>query len=395
MAETLAAVPHESAPIYEEVDRRIDEWDIEPDLPFTPLRIAIFGKGPFADRLLEAVHNPGTGHEVVAVIGPAKKAKDKDFDPVRLRAKSLGISDYKFESMEDPEFGKVLAEHNADVFIGASLTAFMPDSIAGMPKLGAWGLHPSKLLADNEQDGDHRGGDAIQWQILNGEGELGLAIHAYGREDDRIIPEQPYARKKPLPIGAKLNDPNDNADKGPILAQSSVARGEVRTTTEIFPQKVVPAAVELYMNTIYKMAVARDQGLIFRGQPQIEGSGSYDPKMNVNDVRVDVFGNGQQQVNKVEAGSFGLPAWVEDENGNRIGMFDAKAESAQSEMPGRYNGLREMEEGISYALLEVGDGTLMIGRFRKYPKEGPRGDITQSADFARQEGWEPGTTVLH
>lgn len=386
----------EQAPVeYERVDERIDLWDIEPGLPFTPLRVAIFGKGPFANQLLEAVHNPETGHQVVAVIGPAKKPKDKDFDPVRLKAKSLGIPDYKFESMEDPNFKEVLEKHGADVFIGASLTAFMPQELAEMPELGAWGLHPSRLLADEKQDGDHRGGDAIQWQIYNGEEEIGLSIHAYGKEEDLIVPEQPYMRKKPLPLGSKLDDPNDNADKGPILAQSSVARGDVRTTTEVFPNKVVPAAVKLYTEVLYRMAVAKDRGLIFSGQPQIKGSGSYQPKMSVNDVRIDVSGNGQQQVNKIEAGSFGLPAWVEDANGDRIGMFDGIADPGHSETPGRFSGLTEMEEGKSYALLEVGDGVLKVGRFRKYPKDGPRGDILQASQFTQQENWEAGTTILH
>lgn len=380
---------------YEYIDGRIDQWDVEPNLPFTPLKIALFGKGPMADQLLEVLHNLESGHQVVAVIGPAKKKGDKDFDTVRLRAKSLGIPDYKFESMEDPGFRRTLDDLDADVFIGASLTAYMPQELTEMPPLGAWGLHPSRLLADEEQDGDHRGGDAIQWQIYNGEEEIGLSIHAYGRESDLIPPEQPYMRKKSLPLGSKIDDPNDNADKGPILAQSAIARDNVRTTSEVFPNKVVPEAVKLYTDTLYKMAVAKEQGLVFRGQPQIEGSGSYQPKMEVKDVKIDWEGPGQLQVNKIEAGSFGLPAWGEDTNGDRVGMFDPEFIESQTETPGRLNQLIELEDGVSYSLFEMKDGLLKIGRLRKFLKDGSRGNITQSSAFAQQEGWEAGKTQLH
>lgn len=371
------------SPLYE-VDHRIDEWNQDPNASFNGLRVAIFGKGQLAETLFKRIHHPeNNGHEVVAVVGPIKKDKDKDFDGARKLAQEFKIPNFKFEDLEkDPDIMAKLRDVNADVYVGASMTAFMPENIAGIPELGTWGWHPANVLKDG-----YRGPDSPQWQIYNGLNKIGMVLHAFGREDEQIVPKKPIAHKR-LPLGSRENDPDDAADKGPILAVSYVNRDRTsRTTSDLFRNKLFPEGAVFIHETLDKMAMAKDQGLVFRGQPQVEGAGNYQKKMKLEDVRIDWNSKARHNKNVIEAASYALGAWTLDKDGNKIIMFDPKTiDYLKSVEPGLLSGIK-LEKGNA-VWIDCQDKPLQIGRMRYVPKDGPRGDITPAGFLANDLGWE-------
>jgi hypothetical protein len=80
---------------YEFVDGRIDQWDVDHNTPFTPLKIGVMGSGKFADQYVQGAI--AAGHEIVFVVGPAI-VDGKEPDAVRATAKNLGIPNFKFSS---------------------------------------------------------------------------------------------------------------------------------------------------------------------------------------------------------------------------------------------------------------------------------------------------------
>lgn len=354
-----APQPLESSqqPSYEYLDYGIDQFDIDPNTPFRPLNIVITGKGQLADGYLKAVTE--AGHNVIYVFGPAKQENDKDFDMVRKTAKEMGVPDYMFSKLTDEKVFEELKDAQPDLIIGVSLTATLPDEVAELALLGAYGWHPSLLP-------EHRGATAVAWQILNEEEKFGMSINAFGRDDEMIVPDQPVIREKPLPIGSIENDEKDTLDKGPILSRSTVARNhEYPTTSATFSNVLFPAGIEFLVEVTNKMAIAKDMGLIFRGEPQIDGTGSYQPVMEkVAHAKVDPNEPAHRGKAIIDAASNNPGAWMYDENGRMITVYGASVVEGELQEPGTLSQIVELEEGKGHVLIGTGKNFLAITTLR-------------------------------
>lgn len=385
-------------PQYEYLECRIDQFDIDPTTPFTPLRIVVMGSGDFAtDYVKSAI---AEGHEIVGVVGPAKQ-KDKEFDVVRKTAKELGIADYMFSSLANPDTVKELRENlKPDLIIGASLTAIVPQEVTDVPELGMWGWHPSRPLEDG-----YRGRSAINWQIINevtdedGDPAVGMCIYGLGRDGTQIVPDQPLEKTKPLPIGSEENSPNDIADKGPILAEKLVKLPEgARTAAAAFPKVLAKEGVNYLLETTNKMAIAKDMGIIFRGQPQVAGEGNYQPPIEKKHVKIDLTKPAKTAKATIDGGSNNPGGWGYDKDGNMVSAYEASVvEADKPHEPGSLVAIVELEEGKGYVLLGTGEHLLKVSTLRDGHMEGSKeikGKLTPATQYAKEKGWETGTVVL-
>lgn len=397
-------------------DERIDGPNgitIEQVTVIPPLKFILVGKGDFAEALL--LDLIARGHEPVKVYGPAKTKESPTFDKMRLKARELGIPDDKFSNFKDPEELRRIKEkedagdnkYGADIIIGADFTDMATPEMNAATELGMWGWHGSGLLdeiqieedpATGEEkeilvEADHRGGSAVFWQIFNGKEKAGMSINALGRDEDIIVPQVPYERKSPLPEGSIENDPNDTADKGPILAMKYIDLGPDVTNTTAVRGHMFPEGVKFFGDTIDKMAVAKSQGKIYRGQMQIEGSGSYQPKANWDHAELDLARSAKDNHNRTRAASFAMGGHVFLPDGRYVSIYDTEVIEGTSDKPGVLESYDE-----NGAVLTAGEGRLLVRQMRTgeitrnekgIPTE-KKGKLEKSADFLTQNNLEPG-----
>ncbi len=134
-----------------------------------PLKIAYFGQAPYGRdvlvRLLEA------GHEVVGVYAPPEGKRP---DPLAEEAKERGLPLFRYKAMrrKGQPIADRVAEHaalGAELNVLAFVTMILPEAIVDAPKHGSLCFHPSMLPK-------FRGGNALAWQIIEGESEAGVTV---------------------------------------------------------------------------------------------------------------------------------------------------------------------------------------------------------------------------
>jgi methionyl-tRNA formyltransferase len=138
-------------------------------MPLPPLRIAFFGQAAFGRdvlvRLLEA------GHEVVGVYAPPEGKRP---DPLAEEAAGRGLPLFRYKAMrrKGEPIAERVAEHAAlaaDLNVLAFVTMILPEAVVEGPPKGSLCFHPSLLPR-------FRGGNALAWQILEGEAEAGVTV---------------------------------------------------------------------------------------------------------------------------------------------------------------------------------------------------------------------------
>ncbi|MCP5060634.1 MAG: methionyl-tRNA formyltransferase [bacterium] len=133
------------------------------------LKIAYFGQAPFGRdvlvRLLEA------GHEIVGVYAPREGKRP---DPLAEEALSRGLRLFRYGAMrrKGEPIAERVAEHaalGADLNVLAFVTMILPEAVVEAPLHGSLCFHPSLLPR-------FRGGNALAWQIIEGESEAGVTV---------------------------------------------------------------------------------------------------------------------------------------------------------------------------------------------------------------------------
>lgn len=193
------------------------------------LRIALFGQAPFGRdtllRLLEA------GHEIVGVYAPPAGARP---DPLAAEAEERGLSLFRHRRFRrrGEAIPELVAEHHdlgADLNLLAFVTAILPTEILDAPPRGSLCFHPSLLPR-------FRGGNALAWQIMLGEGEAGVTVFR----------------------------PDAGVDTGPILVQKGpVPIADTDTTASLYFDKLYPLGLDAITEAVAALAngsaVFRDQ----------------------------------------------------------------------------------------------------------------------------------------
>ena len=344
----------ELAPSYQYFDSRIDTaFDIQPGEVIPPLRIAIMGSDNFGIETIKQLREQG--HEIVAIYGPPKLKGDTNFDKIRNYADEEGIKQGNIRDLRK-EDGYVDFRDNVkpDLIIGANNTEIVDPRVCEVAELGAYGWHPSDLTTSH-----YRGSAAIQWQILNGVENIGMSMHAYGREDDLLEPDESHQDTSPLPKGSKIDPDKDKADWGPVLAMKLVPRGDARSTSRFYQEKLMAEGPKFIVENVNKIAVAKAKGEIYRGQKQVRGAGSYQPPIDKDDVAINWSDTATEIEDMVNAGEFGLGAYTLLENGKPVSLFGARAMEGTATQPAR---IKELDD--TSAIIETGKGLLLVNSMR-------------------------------
>lgn len=134
------------------------------------MRIVFMGTPDFAVPTLEALVKGG--HQVVAAVTQPDKPKGRGkavlMTPVKEKAIELSIPVYQPVKARTPEFVKILQELNLDVIVVVAFGQLLPKEILDLPKYGCVNVHASLLPK-------YRGAAPIQWAVIDGEKESGVA----------------------------------------------------------------------------------------------------------------------------------------------------------------------------------------------------------------------------
>lgn len=183
------------------------------------------GTPDFAVGTLEAVIN--AGHEVAAVVTQPDKAQGRSGElkmpPVKAKALEHGIKVYQPVKLRNSEVVDEIHKLNPDLIIVVAFGQILPKAVLDIPKYGCVNVHASLLPK-------YRGAAPIQWAVINGDEESGVATMQMdeGLDTGDILMMERY-RLAPDETGGSLFD--RLADMGAKLMVRTIAGLEAGTIT--------------------------------------------------------------------------------------------------------------------------------------------------------------------
>lgn len=284
------------------------------------LRLAIFGQAPIAieciDRLIDA------NHEIVVVYAPedgrkpdalAQHARELDLHVVQRRY----FQSKKGEAI--PNAVKDYKAHNVELNVLASFTYFLPPEITDVPRHKSICYHPSLLPL-------YRGGNAIQWQIINGAPETGVSIFV----------------------------PDTGVDTGSIVIQKGgITIGTTDTTGSLFFNKLAPLGVEAILE-----AVSSIENNTASYKTQDQSQATFQGLVNDANARID-FEQPAEVIDRLVRGCDPQPGAHMQHGDQLIRLYDASLEAGVDGLPGSLQHIDA--KGIVIGLL---GGALRLGRIR-------------------------------
>ncbi len=283
------------------------------------LRLAVFGQAPLAVECLDRLI--ADGHEIAMVYAPEDGSRP---DALAAHAKELGLPVIQrkfFQKKSGEPIAAALADYealNVDLNVMASFTSFLPAAITDAPRHKSICYHPSLLPR-------FRGGNALQWQIIDGEPEVGVSIFV----------------------------PDSGVDTGPVVVQKGgVTIDPTDTTGSLFFAKLAPLGVEAIVEAVSQI----DAGSASL-QVQDESRATHQGLVRDQDAAIDLSRNADQ-IDRLIRGCDPQPgAWLKV-NGTPVRLYDAQREQG-SGAPGEIIG--SDDKGIVIAL---NGGAIRVGRVR-------------------------------
>jgi methionyl-tRNA formyltransferase len=302
------------------------------------MRIILVGQAAFADKVLDGLR--ANGHAVVAVYCPPDAPGGKP-DPVKTRARALGVPVRQHASLKRPEVRREFEEYDADLAVLAYVTQIVPQSVFEVPRLGSICFHPSALPK-------YRGGSAINWQIIKGETATAVSVFWV--------------------------DPG--IDTGPILLQKPAAIGPDDTAGSLYYDTLFPLGVEAVLEAVQLIAAGRAPRLT-----QDASQGSYDPLCRDEHARID-WSHSIQQVYNLVRGCDPQPGAHTMYKGERLRFYEARALFGGPYRPG----VVEEVGGNGIVVGAVG-GAIRVKRVRAGERK------IDAAEFASQVHLTAGTRL--
>ena len=159
------------------------------------------------------------GHDVAVVYAPEDGSRP---DALAAHAREIGLDVVQrrfFQSKSGAPIAAALADYqsrNVDLNVLASFTSFLPAEITDAPPHKSICYHPSLLPR-------YRGGNALQWQIIDGEPVTGVSIFV----------------------------PDRGVDTGPVVVQKGgIEIGPEDTTGSLFFNKLAPLGVDALIEAV-------------------------------------------------------------------------------------------------------------------------------------------------
>ena len=307
------------------------------------IRIALFGQAAFGRDCLD--HLREDGHEIVGVCTPLEEGRP---DPLAARARELDIDliqrRYFRRKSGEPIPAALAAYGNLDAELNvlAFVNAFLPRQIVDAPKHRSLCFHPSLLPR-------YRGGNALAWQIIEGERESGVSIFV----------------------------PDEGVDTGPIVVQKGGVRiGPDDTTGSLYIEKLYPLGLESIREAVNLVASGRADPL-----PQDDSRATSQGLVDDTVARIDLS-RPAAEIDQLIRGCDPQPGAFVRIHDQRVRLYDTSLEGETDARPGTV--LSVDEDGLRFALL---GGSIRVGRVRADSKK------EAAQEFARRVALRPGDRI--
>lgn len=302
------------------------------------MRVAFFGTPSWAVPVLEALHRH---HPVVLVVTQPDKPQGRGLkpqpSPVARYALAHGLPLLRPARLRDPEFLAAFKEARPEVAVTAAYGKILPKEVLEVPPYGFLNLHPSLLPK-------YRGPAPVQWALIRGEKETGVAIMKT----------------------------EEGLDTGPLYAL---------WRTEILPEEDAVALSERLRDKGIELLLAVLEDLPhLTPTPQV-GEPSYAPLLTKEEGRIR-FAESARAIFNRHRGVQPWPGSYFFHGDKRVKVLRMRPEPGRGE-PGVVQGVDR--EGV---LVGTGEGLI---RLEEVQPEGKR--PMPAADWARGYGVGPGTRL--
>ena len=176
------------------------------------MRIVLIGQAAFAEQALATLHQ--RGEKIVHVFAPPDPPAGRP-DLLKLKAQSLGLPLSQPASFRSDDAFDQFKALDADLAILAFVTIIVPERILYTPRYTSICFHPSLLPR-------HRGANAINWAIIDGDAETGITWFW----------------------------PDKGIDTGPILLQRRVPIGSEDSTGSLYFNQIFPLGIATMIEAI-------------------------------------------------------------------------------------------------------------------------------------------------
>ena len=211
------------------------------------LRVVFMGSPAFAVPALKALVER---HEVALVVTqpdkPVGRGKRLAPPPVKEAAERLGLPVMQPRATRKPPFAERLREVKADVAVVVAYGRILPRPVLDAFPRGCLNIHASLLPR-------YRGAAPIQWAIIRGEDETGVAIMRL----------------------------DEGMDTGPVLAERRLAI-EPDDTVGSLAEKLAPLGAELLLDVLAQVEAGEEVE-----EPQDHEAATYAPMLSKSDGAVD------------------------------------------------------------------------------------------------------------
>ena len=286
------------------------------------MRIVIVGQGPFGEKVLEALIRKG--ENIVGCFSPP----DKRGEGINTLAEKSRIPSFRPSLMKEPQVYDAYEKLQPNLAVLAFVTDIIPEKLVNLPSLGTICYHPSILPR-------HRGANAINWALIQGDTRTGLTIFWVDK----------------------------GIDTGPILLKKEVEIDPDETTGSLYFNKLFPMGVDAMVEAVE---------LIKRGKapriPQDDSEASYEPPCDDRVASVN-FEKTIKDIYNLIRGCDPQPGAYSTYKGKRVRFYEAKVSpSATDKQPGEVILIEEGDVQIA-----ARDGLIKVGKFRidKGEKTGP------------------------
>ena len=237
--------------------------------------------------------------------------------PLKELADENGIPFHQPRRMKNAGVYESIASYKPDLGVMAFVPDIVPLAILDCPKLGTIMYHPSLLPK-------HRGGNALNWPIIQGETKTGLTI---------IWPDQ-------------------GIDTGPILLQKAVDILPNDTMGSLFFNKLYPMGVEALVEAIQLIKEGKAPRI-----PQDNSQATYEPLCREQHGIIDWTKPAQEVYNLIR-GTNPQPGASTTWQGQKLKIFDSELiKSAPAGAPGEVTSISQ--DGFAVACQ---GGSIMVKR---------------------------------
>jgi len=284
------------------------------------LKIALFGQAPFGRDVLLRLGE--AGYPIVGVYAPPEGRRP---DPLAAEAAERGLPLFRHGRFrrKGQAIPELVDEHRAlgaDLNVLAFVTVILPTEIVDGPPHGSLCFHPSLLPR-------FRGGNALAWQIILGEGETGVSVFR----------------------------PDDGVDTGPVVVQrGGVAIRADDTAGSLYFDRLYPLGVEAIVDAVASVADGSA-----RYVPQDDSKASHQGLVDDEVARID-WARDAIELDRLIRGCDPQPGAHTTRGEEKVRLFDGRRVEGPSDgPPGTIAGVDD-----GRLLIDARGGRLAIGRVR-------------------------------